>query len=284
MRQSVRRWLFSAGAVAAVGASACGQAGTASAATLGSLTPASHDLAATTAAAAASKVVAVAATYVPPSHDLYFGDKGAAVKSVQKRLNQLGYYAGPADGEYGQDLAEAVWAFKEVQGLPMTAASNTIITYKFRRDLIRPRAPKVLVPKGGANRIEINQNDEVLVLYRNNKPHLMIHVSTGGGYTYPCPGDPGATCGPAITPDGDFTALSFAPGWIQVPLGTMYNPLFFIGRAYAIHGDIPVPWYPASHGCIRIWMDVATWFHKDVHVGGADPTHIYVRGRAPYYL
>ena len=57
----------------------------------------------------------------------------------------------------------------------------------------------------------------------------MLHVSTGGGYTYPCPGDPGATCGPAITPDGDFTALSFAPGWIKVPLGTMYNPLFFIG-------------------------------------------------------
>ena len=284
MRQTVRRWLFSAGAVAAVGASACGQAGTASAASLGPVTPASHEVVATAAAAAASKVATGPAAYVPPGHDLYFGNTGAAVKSVQKRLNQLGYYAGPADGKYGQDLAEAVWAFKEVQGLPMTAGSNTIITYKFRRDLIRPRAPKVLVAKGGANRIEINQNDEVLVLYRNNKPHLIIHVSTGGGYTYPCPGDPGATCGPAITPDGNFTALSFAPGWIQVPLGTMYNPVFFIGRAYAIHGDIPVPWYPASHGCIRIWMDVATWFHKDVHVGGAHPTHIYVRGTAPYYL
>jgi len=275
MRQSVRRWLFSAGAVVAVGASACGQAGTASAAGLGPLTPAGHEAAATT----ASKVVATPAAYVPPSHDLYFGDKGAAVKSVQERLTQLGYYAGPADGEYGQDLAEAVWAFKEVQGLPMTAASNTIITYRFRRDLIRPRAPKVLVPRGGANRIEINQNDEVLVLYRNNKPHLMIHVSTGGGYTYPCPGDPGATCGPAITPDGNFTALSFAPGWIQVPLGTMYNPVFFIGGAYAIHGDIPVPLYAASHGCVRIPMGLAGFFHKLIHISQDHGTPIYIRGR-----
>ncbi len=64
----------------------------------------------------------------------------------------------------------------------------------------------------------------------------------------------------------------------------MYNPIFFIGTAYAIHGDVPVPWYPASHGCVRIWMDAAPWFHRHVHIGGRHPTRIYIYGTAPYYL
>ncbi|HTZ91266.1 MAG TPA: L,D-transpeptidase family protein [Streptosporangiaceae bacterium] len=274
MRHSVWRWLFCTGAVAAVGVAACAQLGTANAARVA--TGARQ--------ATAAHQVKAAATYVPPGQDFNFGARGAAVRSVQRRLNQLHYYAGKADGVYGQDTAEAVWAFKEAQGLPLNAATNTLVTYKFRRDLIHPRMPRVLVPKGGRNRIEINQNDELLVLYRDNEVRLILHVSSGGGYTYPCPGDPSATCGPAITPDGNYKALSFAPGWVQVPLGTMYNPVFFIGTAYAIHGDIPVPWYPASHGCVRIWMDAANWFHKDVTIGGRHATRIYVRGTAPYYL
>ena len=29
------------------------------------------------------------------------------------------------------------------------------------------------------------------------------------------------------------------------------NPVFFIGANFAIHGDIPIPLKPASHGCVR---------------------------------
>jgi peptidoglycan hydrolase-like protein with peptidoglycan-binding domain len=272
MRYSVRRVLFCAGAVA-VGVSACAQIGTASAA---KITTAARQAA----AAPAAQVSAAPAAYVPPTHNFNFGARGAAVRSVQRRLNQLHYYAGPADGQYGQDLAEAVWAFKEAQGLPMNAVTNTLVTYKFRRDLIHPRMPKVLVPHGGANRIEINQNDELLVLYRNNEVKLILHVSSGGGYHF-C--DPhGGACSTAITPDGNYKALSFYKGWETVPLGAMYNPVFFISTAYAIHGDIPAPWYPASHGCVRIWMDAAAWFHKDVAIGGRHATRIYIRGVAPY--
>lgn len=258
MRQSVRRWMYGAGAAAAIGAVACGQG-------IAAATP-----------SAPSQVSASSAAYVPPRHDLYFGNKGAAVRSVQRRLAQLHYYPGPVDGKYGQDMEQAVWAFKEVQGLPMNAASNSVVTYAFRRALVHPKRPWVLIKHGAKNRIEINQKIEVLVLYRDNKPRVILHVSTGGN----CLIDQG--CG-WITPDGNYTALSFDPGWVHVPLGEMYNPVFFIGTAYAIHGDIPVPWFPASHGCVRIWMDAATWFHKDVTVnpdGGG--THIYIRGVAPY--
>ena len=279
MRNGFRIWLAGAGAVGvAAGVLAFSQTGTAGAAR----TAAAAGTSVTARTAVAGRQSAAAA-YVPPGHNLYFGDHGPAVRSVQRRLNQLHYYAGPVDGSYGTDLEEAVWAFREVQGLPMTAARNSIISAAFRHDLINPKAPKVLVPKGGPNRIEVNQSDQVLVLYRNGKPQLILHVSTGGGYYYTCPGS-SAVCGPAVTPDGNYTARWFYHGWLTVPLGTMYNPVFFIGSAYAIHGDIPVPWYPASHGCVRIWMDAATWFHKDLSIGGSHPTHIYIRGRAPYYL
>jgi peptidoglycan hydrolase-like protein with peptidoglycan-binding domain len=267
MRESVRRCLLLTGAVAAVAVSACAQIGIASAAT---------------AAPAAHQGLAAVAPYVPPKQNFNFGAHGAAVRSVQRRLNQLHYYAGKADGIYGQNTAEAVWAFKEAQGLPMNAATNTYVTYKFRQDLINPRMPKVLVPKGGANRIEINQSDQLLVFYKQNKVWLILHVSSGGGYHYCDPN--GGACSTAITPDGNYKALWFHKGWLHVPLGEMYNPVFFIGGAYAIHGDKPVPWYPASHGCVRIWMDAANWFHTDVTIGGRHATRIYIRGTAPYYL
>jgi lipoprotein-anchoring transpeptidase ErfK/SrfK len=49
--------------------------------------------------------------------------------------------------------------------------------------------------------------------------------------------------------------------------------VFFIGSAYAIHGDTYVPLQPASHGCVRIPMDIATFFHTMVSSSG---TQVYV--------
>jgi lipoprotein-anchoring transpeptidase ErfK/SrfK len=197
---------------------------------------------------------------------LWYGMSGKAVKQLQRRLTALKYYAGPADGNYGTDTEEAVWAFQEVQGLP----GEDYVDSAMQRALAHPRAPRVLVRHGGANRIEINLGSEVLVLYKNNQVQLISHVSTGGGYYY-C--SPGGGCGYAITPTGDFHTLSFAPGWVTVPLGYMYNPVFFIGTAYAIHGDIPVPLQPVSHGCVRIPMDIAAFFHTLVKVPG-EPVYI----------
>jgi len=62
-------------------------------------------------------------------------------------------------------------------------------------------------------------------------------------------------------------------GWVHVPLGEMYNPVFFIGTAFAIHGDTDVPLAPVSHGCVRIPMDIAAFFHKLVQIPG-EPVYI----------
>lgn len=255
MGQAVRRWLLGLGVLITVGA-LLGQAGMASA------SPAAQ-----TRATAVTR--AAAAGYVPPGQVLSLGMHGAAVRSMQQRLAVLKYYPGKIDGQFGLDTLEAVWAFKEVQGFPVNFANQDVVSIAVERRLVHPRAPKVLVPRGGSMRIEVNKANETLVLYKNNKVALISHVSTGANCL------PGQGCG-WITPAGNYHALGYAAGWIQVPLGQMYNSVFFIGEAYAIHGEYnsSVPFYPASHGCVRIPFDIANFFHTLIKIPG---TPIYIR-------
>jgi hypothetical protein len=204
---------------------------------------------------------------VIPSRILPLGAHGPAVKELQRRLAALKYYPGVADGRFGPDTLEAVWAFQETQGLRPSDEVNQAM----ERALARPRAPRVLVPHGAPLRVEVNLAREVLVLYKAGKVALISHVSTGGGYYY-C--SPGGGCGYAITPAGNFSTVTYMPGWVTVPLGAMYNPVFFIGHAFAIHGDTDVPLEPASHGCVRIPMDIAAFFHTLLPTTG---TPVYIR-------
>ena len=214
----------------------------------------------------------------PASGTLRPGMQGAAVRRLQQRLAQLHYYPGAVNGRFGTDTLEAVWAFKEVQGLA-TAAGADEADPAMQRALAHPQPPSVLVPRGGGLRIEVNLPREVLVLYRHHQVVLISHISAGGGYYYRCPG--GGTCGPALTPDGNYRAHWFAGGWLHVPLGRMYNPVFFIGANFAIHGDIPIPLQPASHGCVRIPVDVANVLYKQIRISPDRGTPIYIRGQAP---
>jgi lipoprotein-anchoring transpeptidase ErfK/SrfK len=50
--------------------------------------------------------------------------------------------------------------------------------------------------------------------------------------------------------------------------------VFFIGTTFAIHGDIHVPRRPASHGCVRIPIHIAAFFHTLVPTPG---TPVYIR-------
>jgi Putative peptidoglycan binding domain/L,D-transpeptidase catalytic domain len=192
---------------------------------------------------------------------LQLGMHGLSVKALQRRLAALKYYPGAIDGNFGTDTLEAVWAFQEAQGLP----GEDFVSSAMQRALNHPRAPRVLDAAAGPNRVEVNLGTEVLVLYHHNQIELISHVSSGGGYYY-C--SPGGGCGVAITPTGNFSTIVYMPGWVTVPLGEMYNPVFFIGTAFAIHGDTDVPLAPVSHGCVRIPMDIAAFFHTLVKVPG----------------
>jgi lipoprotein-anchoring transpeptidase ErfK/SrfK len=223
--------------------------------------------AAGTRAAVPARVSAPA--YVPPGQILSLGMHGTAVRNLQKRLAALKYYPGPIDGQFGLDTLEAAWAFKEVQGFPINFANQDVVSLAVERRLVHPRAPKVLVPRGGSTRIEVNMGNETLVLYKNNKVALVSHVSTGAGCL------PGQGCG-WTTPTGNYHTLGFTRGWIHVRLGVMYNSVWFISTVYAIHGEVnsSVPFYPDSHGCVRIPFDIAGFFHTLFKIPG---TSVYIR-------
>ena len=208
----------------------------------------------------AQLTVLAAPAYTPPARTLKEGMKGADVKALQQRLAALKYYPGAADGTFGANTLEAVWAFQEVNGLSV----DGVVGPATKRALVSPRAWKPRDPRQNGTRVEVNLTLRVLALYVNRKVALISHVSSGGGYYYCSNGG----CSYAITPTGNFRTTVYMPGWVTVPLGEMYNPVFFISTVFAIHGDTDVPVNPVSHGCVRIPMDIAAFFHKLVKVPG----------------
>jgi len=268
MRRALRIMLGLLAVAAVAGATSCGSVPATSRPERPS--PAVHASPATPSpspSASPSPSPAPAPSPSPSPQTLTPGMSGAAVTQLQLRLAALKYYPGPADGQFGSATLEAVWAFQEVQGL---SPSGDVGPATWQA-LAAPRPPVVLVPGGGDLRVEINLADEVLVLYRGGQVALISHVSTGGGYYFCSQG----ACQYAVTPTGDFRTTVFMPGWITVPLGEMYNSVFFIGTAYAIHGDTYVPLQPVSHGCVRIPMDIAQFFYTLVPTPG---TPVYIRG------
>ncbi|HEX9042992.1 MAG TPA: L,D-transpeptidase family protein [Trebonia sp.] len=211
-----------------------------------------------------------APAYTAPKRLLRYGTRGSDVKALQQRLAALKYYPGAADGQFGVYTLEAVWAFQEVQGLKV----DGVVGPATARALQYPRAYPARYPRGGSMRVEINLRTRVLVVYRSGAVALISHISAGGGYVY----GGGAR---AITPTGRFRTTVFMPGWIRVPLGTMYDSVFFIGTSYAIHGEPTygpngggVPLNPVSHGCVRIPYNIAQFFHTLVKTPGT-PVYIY---------
>jgi hypothetical protein len=238
-------------------------------------------LAGTQANAATTRTVAVvrpAATarpatagYSAPARTLQYGDRGADVLALQHRLWSLHYWL-KITGVFDDDTQEAVYAFQAINGLTM----DGLVGPKTGRALVHPHTYRPQDP-AVATRIEVNiyPTVQVLVYYKDHRLTLISHVSSAGGYHF-CDEN---GCQIATTPTGWYRANWFDPGWVTVPLGEMYNPVFFIGGAYAIHGDTDVPNYPASHGCVRIPDDLAVVFHTMISVGYGTGTQIHIYSR-----
>jgi peptidoglycan hydrolase-like protein with peptidoglycan-binding domain len=226
--------------------------------------PATAGRAVAAAAPSAQTASALPAAYTPPKRTLKEGMSGADVKALQQRLAALKYYPGPADGTYGSDTLEAVWAFQEVNGLSV----DGVVGPATKAALVHPRTYQARYPHADSTRVEVNLAVRVLVLYKDDKIALISHISAGGGYYFCSNG----SCGYAITPTGTYRTTVYMPGWVQVPLGQMYNPVFFIGTVYAIHGELnsAVPVNPVSHGCVRIPYDIAQFFHNLVTTPGTE--------------
>ncbi|GLY84542.1 L,D-transpeptidase family protein [Actinoallomurus iriomotensis] len=201
----------------------------------------------------------------PAAPRLRTGAHGAEVKALQQRLEDLGYDPGAADGEWGAATSYAVWAFQKVNHIKPTSRTST----RFWSALAAPRTPKPLVPRGAADRAEVDVKHQLLYVYKDGRLVLTSHISSGSEQYYSSQGHTGY----AHTPRGNFRVYRKASGWETSPLGTLYKANYFDG-GYAIHGEPSVPLRPASHGCVRVPMSTSTIVAKLLPIG----TRVYVRG------
>ena len=166
---------------------------------------------------------------------------------LERRLLELHYALQSVDGVYGQDDFDAVLAFQKVNGLTRTGLVDRAVWRRLAAATV-PRA------RFGGDHVEVDKTRQVLFEVRDGKVALAVQVSTG------------AT---GNTPLGVWHVYSRVPGWSWV----LWYPTFFL-RGFAIHGYPDVPAYPASHGCVRVPMWVATRLYAMDPFGFA--VHIYL--------
>ena len=258
-------------ALAVVGLSACTSGGeeplvlspAAGSATAG---PASTSSTSSTTAPTTTTTVAAGDVPAPPPAGLGPGAKGPAVASLEQRLVSLHYEVGRADDTFDQNTAYAVTAFQKVNGMARSGRATDDVVARINSTT---SAPSPMVPEGGATRVEIDLDRQVLFLYESGSLSKILTVSSGNGKRFCSEG----YCRRAVTPTGSFAVYRKARGWETGPLGSLYNPQYFNG-GIAIHGSKSVPASPASHGCVRIPMGAAEWFPSRVTMG----TPVYVAG------
>ena len=83
------------------------------------------------------------ATATPPGTTVRQGDQGDAAKAVQKRLKELGYLKGSADGKFGAASAEALIAFQKRHGLTQDGVAGASTQNLLFSNLALPAAGEV---------------------------------------------------------------------------------------------------------------------------------------------
>ena len=180
--------------------------------------------------------------YVP---FLRIGSTGPSVYALEQRLRELHFALGTVDGYYGIDTSDAVVAFQKLHGLARTGA----VDVRFWRELQIAHVP-LARHNGHGLHVEVSKGRQVLLLVRDGQVVLVVPVSTG------------AT---GNTPVGLWHVYSKVPGYNAEQ---MFYSSFFVG-AFAIHGYHSVPYYPASHGCVRIPIWVAPRVYSLLDYGTA---------------
>lgn len=168
------------------------------------------------------------------------GDRGARVIRLQKRLTELGYWNGKADGTYGELTSQAVLALQKAADLAPDGVAGSK-TMKALAEGVRPTTT------ASGDLVEIDISSQLLLVVRDGRVAMTFNTSTASGETYVSQGETRVV----YTPRGDYRVGRTVNGPDTGPLGTLYRPRYFNG-GYAVHGAPYIPGYPASHGCARL--------------------------------
>lgn len=199
-----------------------------------------------------------------PDGGLELGSEDPAVEALERRLQRLRFDPGPIDESFDGATEHAVMAFEKLNGMAKTGRVDPLVWTALESF----EGPDPLMPEGGARRIEIDLERQLLFAYDGNEVVLISHISSGSQVPY-CEN---GSCGNAITPVGAHRFMWRVNGWRTARLGRLYNPVYFTAYGIAVHGSGSVPTYPASHGCVRIPMHIAEYFPSLVEQG--DPVYV----------
>ncbi len=175
---------------------------------------------------------------------LAVGSRGASVHALEARLAAL-HFAVQQDGVFNEDDTDALLAFQKLNGLPRTGIADDALW----RRLLVAHVPAARFP---GDHVEVDKERQVLFVVRGGKVTLVVPTSTG------------AT---GNTPVGEWHVYRKVAGYDWV----LYYPSYFL-RGFAVHGYPDVPPYPASHGCARIPL----WIATTVYAQMPDGSTVYV--------
>jgi peptidoglycan hydrolase-like protein with peptidoglycan-binding domain len=176
------------------------------------------------------------------------GAEGPEVVALQKRLTELGYWNGKADGRFGSTTRQAVYALQKAAGL----SRDGVVGAKTRRALDEGIRPKARSTSGHV--VEISLRRQLLMIVDDGRVTRIFNTSTGSNENYEHDGETYL----ADTPPGKFRVSRQIDGWRDAPLGLLWRPKYFNG-GIAVHGAHSVPPYPASHGCARLSIAAMNW-------------------------
>jgi len=175
---------------------------------------------------------------------------GEATRRVQQRLQDLNFWVGAIDGQYGLTTTQAVMAFQKYAGLPATGSVDEATAAALSSATEQARATA-----DAGTLVEVDKTKQLLFFVVDGKTQWIFNTSTANGQPYEeedqnTPGE--IQRGVAITPNGLHHVNRERPeGWWEGDLGKIYRPKYFVGGV-AVHGSNHVPNYPASHGCVRV--------------------------------
>ncbi|MDO5683609.1 MAG: peptidoglycan-binding protein, partial [Propionibacteriaceae bacterium] len=136
--------------------------------------------------------------------NLKLGSKGSEVVALQNRLNQLGFWVGPADGDFGGQTRQAVIAAQKAAGIPTDGVVGPITATALSRGI-------TLKSRAGGTGLEVDKARQLLLVVQDGNVVRFYNTSTGGNYTYWNPGS--GRYETAETPSGTFTVGRSVEGW-----------------------------------------------------------------------
>ncbi len=213
------------------------------------------------------------------SQPLAYGSAGSRVRDVQQRLDELGFFVGPVDGQFGNLTKMAVWAFEKLVTQVPRAEATGVVTDEMWQLMQQPISiePRRWYSKDQTteNHVEVYLPEQVVAFFQGDEVVLISHISSGTGLEWREEvtidvGEYGnehgteplvrGEIGISVTPGGVFNIDRMVEGLREGALGGLWDPAYF-NYGIALHGALNVPLEPASHGCIRMPLAVGEIFH-----------------------